>query len=84
VARRILIARLASIFVARISGVNVNFWLLLSLRLIAIGFDFRVFHARFARGGASDFHRPSTGQQEAEPRQADTTARVIRIRINRF
>src|SRR6266478_2309595 len=47
---RILISQLASIFVAGIRGVNVILRLCIDLRLIAIGFDLRFFHAELARG----------------------------------
>ena len=79
-----LLSHLGSIFAAEIVAVYVIFWPCLSLRLIAIGFDLRFFHAVIDHGGAMDCHRRSTGLQEDEPRQADTTTRVIRIRINRF
>jgi hypothetical protein len=75
---------LASILAAGIRIMHSNSLSLISLRDIAIGFDPRVFHALFACGGAMDCHRPWTGQQEDERREAETTARVIRIRINRI
>ena len=84
VAKRIFISQLASFFAVRIGDVGfISLWFI-SLRLIAVGFDFRVFHAAFDRGGTMDCHGRLTGLQEDEPRQADTATRVIRIRIIRF
>jgi hypothetical protein len=46
------ISHLGSIFAVRIENVYVNFRSFLTLRPIAIGFDPRIFHAIFTRGGA--------------------------------
>ena len=83
VAKKILNSHLGSIFAARFGILSSILLWLISLRLAAIGFDLHAFLAVIA-GGAMDCQRPSTGQQEDEPREAGTTARVIRITINRF
>ena len=78
-AKRIFISQLASFFAPNNGIVGFILLWLCGLRLIAIGFDFRVFHPGLARGGLSPAHwlaperRPSSTFRSASFRKPLST-----------